>query len=88
MTEVSVLYRSLGKNERQVDNLFLRKCPRIKFPKVHQMMLLQSLLLGVQGCREMRLARVFMNWVPTRTLAVTAGEAGDALPWLASLLSS
>lgn len=82
-----MLHWSLGKNERQVDNLFLRKCPRIKFPKVHQMMLLQS------SSRHARLRKdegwlVFMNWVPMRTLAVTAGEVGDALPWLASLLSS
>lgn len=82
-----MLHWSLGKNEKQVDNLLLRKCPRIKFPKVHQMMLLQS------SSRRARLRKdegwlVFMNWVPMRTLAVTAGEAGDALPWLASLLSS
>lgn len=83
-----MLQQSLGKKERQVDNLFLHKCPKIKFPKVRQMMLLQSLRLSVQGCRKMRAGLCVYELGPSEDFGSDSREEGDALPWLASLLSS
>lgn len=83
-----MLQLSLGKGKRQVDNLFLPKCPRIRFREVHQMMLLPSLLLGVQSCTEMRAGSCVYELGPGEDFGSDSREEGDALPWLESLLSS